>query len=150
MPYLRNPVPGQYLHLGWKRDGKDRLYEQVSSLPRRPLWRFFPAFDNDNKLADWIVWMWKTSCYDTSTNGDFLIGWHVNHPSLDGTPKFYRAEQFREQFNKPNVIMPLLTDQNLVRGDQTGAQGNELQRAGTRPGDDSASLSRATRPTAWN
>jgi WD40 repeat protein len=113
LPYLRNPVPGQYLHLGWKRGGKDKLYEQVTSMPRRPLWRFFPSFDDKNALADWVVWMWKTSCYHTSTNGDFLVGWHVNHPSLDGTPKFYRAEQFREHFQKPPVILPLLTDQKL-------------------------------------
>ncbi len=112
--YLKNPEPGKSLYLGWKRDGKDKLYEQVTSLPRRPLWRFFPAFNDKNNLTDWVVWMWKTSCYMTSTNGDFLIGWHVNHPSLDGTPKFYRAEQFRDLFNKPNVVLPLLTDQDLA------------------------------------
>lgn len=113
LAYLGNPVPSQFLHLGWKRAKADKVYEQLSSVIRRPLWRFFPSFDAKNTLTDWIVWMWKTSNYHTSTNGDFLVGWHVNHPTLDGTPKFYRAEQFREHFHKPQVVLPLLTDQNL-------------------------------------
>ena len=113
---LKSPTPGTYLHLGWKRGGKEKLIEQVTSLPRRPLWRFFPSFDDKNALSDWIVWMWKTSAYHTSTNGDFLVGWHVNHPTMDGTPKYYRAEQFREHFNKPHVVLPLLTNQDLAAG----------------------------------
>ena len=108
---LNDPTPGINLHLGWKSNGK--LREQVTSMPRRPLWRMFPSFDQKNGLADWIVWMWKNSCYHTSTNGDFLVGWHVNSPTMDATPKFYRAEQFREHFHKPQVVMPLLTDRNL-------------------------------------
>jgi WD40 repeat protein len=105
--------PGQYLHLGWKRGGKNNLQEGDTSVRIRPLWRFFPAFNDAGVLTDWVVWMWKTSCYMTSTNGDFLVGWHVNHPSLDGTPKFYPAERFRDLFNKPNVVQLVLTDQNL-------------------------------------
>jgi WD40 repeat protein len=111
--YLKNPTAGTYLHLGWKRGNNPKLIEQVTSMPRRPLWKFFPSFDEKLAITDWIAWMWKNSFYHTSTNGDFLVGWHVNHPSLDGTAKFYRAEQFREQFHKPNVVQPLLTDRKF-------------------------------------
>src|SRR5262249_16133038 len=85
---LRPPVPGTEHYLVVVRDGK-RL-ELVTACRRRPLWRFFPT-----REGEWILWMWRNSYYDTSTRGDFAIGWHVNSPDLTKTPRLYRAEQFR-------------------------------------------------------
>src|SRR5262249_45827845 len=70
---------------------------------QRPLWRFLPTRD-----GEWVLWMWRNSFYDTSTRGDFFIGWHVNSSDLDREPAFYRAEQFRKHFERPDVIDKLL------------------------------------------
>src|SRR5262249_49767072 len=48
------------------------------------------------------------SYYDTSTKGDSYLGWHVNAPDLKQTPTFYRAEQFRKIYERPDVLDKLL------------------------------------------
>jgi hypothetical protein len=109
---LANPEPNVSLHLGWRRAGREKLFEQFTTLPRRPLWKLFPAYDPQDRLTDWIVWIWKTSHYHTSTHGDSMIGWHVNNPDLDGTPRFHRAEKFRDVFHRPLVVVPLLVNRD--------------------------------------
>jgi hypothetical protein len=57
--------------------------------------------------------MWQGFYYDTSTNGDRHIGWHVNAPGLNGTPLFFRAEKFRKIYERPDVLTRLLEVKNV-------------------------------------
>ena len=52
--------------------------------------------------------MWRNNFYDTSTKGDYAVGWHVNAADPKAPPAFYRAEQFRKVFHRPDVINKLL------------------------------------------
>ena len=119
--YLANPVPGVSIHLEWKRGGREKVFAQVTSARRRPLWRFFPAFDERGTLRDWLVWMWHNGYYHTSDNGDFLVGWHVNDPTLEKTPAFHPANRLRKLFHKPDVVVPLLTDRDLAAALKRGS-----------------------------
>ena len=98
---LQQPVPGKEFYFRIKRG--QREIDLLTTVRQRPLWRFFPTHDRQ-----WVLWMWRSYYYDTSTNGDFLIGWHVNNRDLDKEPAFYRAEQFRKYFHRPEVIDKLL------------------------------------------
>jgi WD40 repeat protein len=98
---LRQPVPGKQHYFDVRRGGKQ--VEVATNCNQRPLWRFFPTKD-----GEWVLWMWRNSYYDTSTKGDFYIGWHVNTADMKGTPSFYRGEQFRKHFHRPAIIDKLL------------------------------------------
>jgi WD40 repeat protein len=100
---LQRPVPGGELYFGWKRGGKGPVLEQQTTLPQRPLWRFFPT-----RAGEWVLWRWRDFYYDTSTNGDFLIGWQRNYDDPLKAPEFYRAEQFRREFHKPALVAEML------------------------------------------
>ena len=80
----------------------------LTTARQRPLWRFFPTRD-----GEWVLWMWRNSFYDTSTRGDFAIGWHVNSPEAGRTPRYYRAEQFRKIYQKRTVIDKLLQTRDV-------------------------------------
>jgi hypothetical protein len=54
----------------------------------------------------WIAWT-PQGYYDASVRGDELIGWHVNH-GYDQAPDFYPVSQFREQFNRPDIVALVL------------------------------------------
>ena len=98
---LDAPVPGLE-HFFEVRRG-DATLQFKTLLKQRPLWRFFPAGDDE-----WVLWMWRNNFYDTSTKGDYALGWHVNAPDPKDSPAFYRAEQFRKVFHRPDVINKLL------------------------------------------
>ena len=98
---LRDPVPGKEHYFRVIRDGKQ--VDMLTTCRQRPIWRYFPTSD-----GEWVLWMWRNSFYDTSTKGDFAIGWHVNSPEPGQTPKYYRAEQFRKIYQKRTVIDKLL------------------------------------------
>src|SRR5207249_2756537 len=69
---LRRPTPGVELFFGVvPKDGGPRR-ETLTSVRGRPLWKMFPAFGDDGRLDDWVLWMWQGSFYDTSTHGDRL------------------------------------------------------------------------------
>lgn len=106
---LDKPVPDQEFYFQMKRTGQTAPVELNTRLKQRPLWRFFPTRDRE-----WVLWMWRNYYYDTSTNGDAFIGWHVNNRDLDREPKFYKAEQFRDQFHRPDVIDKLLVTRKLT------------------------------------
>jgi WD40 repeat protein len=117
---LRNPVPGLEHRFDVLRDGK--LVPLLNTTARqRPLWRFFPTRDNE-----WVLWMWQNSYYDSSTNGDFSIGWLVNAPNRDREPQFYRAEQFRKLYRRKSVLNKLLLN-NDVEEALRFAMGNNPQ-----------------------
>ncbi|MCI0464375.1 MAG: caspase family protein [Gemmataceae bacterium] len=100
---LRNPIPGKELYFAWKREGDDTLIEQLSSVWQRPLWRFFPTHD-----GEWVLWRWRDYYYDTSTNGDFYIGWQRSYDDPLRTPEFFKAEQFRRKFRSPERVAAML------------------------------------------
>lgn len=90
---LAGAVPGGSLELTLRRAGRDEPVVTVTSVRRRPLWKLFPTFASD-RPAEWVLWTGLGSFYRSSTNGDATVGWHVNHPTLDGTPTFYPASRF--------------------------------------------------------
>ena len=59
----------------------------------------------------WVVWT-PQGYYDASLGADELIGWHVNH-GYDRAPDFYPVSQFRNRFNRPDVIQRVLQTPNL-------------------------------------
>jgi WD40 repeat protein len=100
---MNHPVPGKELLFEVRREGYPDSFKLLTTVKQRPLWRFFPTRDNE-----WVLWMWRNPYYDASTNGDYLVGWHVNALDPLGAPTFYRAEQFRDVFQRENVIDKLL------------------------------------------
>jgi WD40 repeat protein len=102
---LRRPKAGVEHYFGWKRPGDNLLYEQLTNLHDRPIWRFFPTRD-----GEWVLWRYQDFIYDTSTRGDSLIGWQRNlvdgkgEFNVKGTPIFYRAEQFRKTYHNPEKV----------------------------------------------
>jgi uncharacterized caspase-like protein/WD40 repeat protein len=106
---LKAPRPWVELYFGVAaRDNRDRR-ETLTTVRQRPMWKWFPAFDKDNKLNDWVVWMWHGSYYHTKTaNGDRLAGWHVNAPEPGARPRFYQLQQFEKQFHQPEVLEKLM------------------------------------------
>jgi WD40 repeat protein len=113
---LRSPTPGDELYLGWRRPGEPAVLEQLTTVLDRPLWRFFPMRNNE-----WVLWRWRDYYYDTSTSGDFQIGWQRSS-DIKTTPTFFRAEQFRNEFLKPKLVAKTLkewkSEQGLVRFQQ--------------------------------
>ncbi|MGL6095333.1 MAG: hypothetical protein ACRC7O_05980, partial [Fimbriiglobus sp.] len=105
--------PAASVFLVWREAGRDLVSRGQTTLPTRPLWRFFPAFDPNGTLAEWVVWVWKTGHYHTSTNGDFLIGWVVNRADETKTPAFYPAERLRDQFHREAVVRKFLQTRDL-------------------------------------
>lgn len=107
---VRDPEPGKELYFEWKRPGVAGVMKQLTTVRQRPLWRFFPTADQ----RDWVLWMWQGSYYDTSTNGDYLIGWHMNDATVEQKPRFFRAEQLRRQFLNEMVIDRLLQTRDVA------------------------------------
>jgi len=118
---LQQPEGGKEIYLGWKRAGSATVLEQLTNIKDRPIWRFFPT-----KEKEWVLWRWQDYYYDTSTNGDFFVGWHANQfegkkgYDVTGTPRFFRAEQFKEKFHKPAMVSDALASwskSTVERGD---------------------------------
>ncbi len=95
--------PGEEIFVQVKRAGRETPIRTLSTLRHRPLWRFLPGSDRE-----WVMWTWHGSFYDTSTNGDSLVGWVMNDPSMSREPRFFRLEQFRDAFHREDVIEELL------------------------------------------
>jgi WD40 repeat protein len=91
---LKNPEPSkEFFFLVQQPGGKVR--KLATTVRQRPLWRFFPTRD-----GEWVLWRWRDYYYDTSANGDAYIGWQLSGDA-DQTPRFYRAEQYRERYHNP-------------------------------------------------
>ena len=99
---LRQPVPGKELYFELKRPGRAEPVRALTRVLQRPLWRFFPTRD-----GEWVLWRWRDYYYDSSTNGDSYIGWQVSG-DVDVTPAFYKAEQFRKRFYRPDKVADML------------------------------------------
>ncbi|MCX7701817.1 MAG: hypothetical protein N2039_13145, partial [Gemmataceae bacterium] len=100
---LDSARPGDEVFIHVRRTGRDSPIRTLSTLRQRPLWRLFPNVDRE-----WVMWTWHGNYYDTSTNGDSLVGWVMNDPSMSREPRFFRLEQFRDAFQREDVIEELL------------------------------------------
>jgi WD40 repeat protein len=99
---LQQPVPGKEHYFALKRAGHDKEIQMLTRSMQRPLWQFFPT-----RGGEWVLWRWRDYFYDSSTNGDSYIGWQVSG-DISTTPTFYKAEQFRKQFYRPDKVGALL------------------------------------------
>ncbi len=105
---LKTPRPGIELFFGIAAKENTPRRDTLTTVRQRPVWKWFPAFDAQNRMNDWVVWMWHGSYYHTKTaNGDRLVGWHVNHPEPSGRPEFYQLQQFEKLFHLPDVVEKL-------------------------------------------
>jgi WD40 repeat protein len=68
------------------------------------------AFFPDPDKRRWVMWT-PSGYYHASAGGEDLIGWHVNH-GADQAADFYPVSQFRDRFNRPDVITQVLDTQN--------------------------------------
>lgn len=101
---LRDGLPGKEFYFLLKRPEHSKPVQTLSRAYRRPKWRFFPTKDRE-----WVLWLWRSSYYDTSTHGDYLIGWHVNQGDrLEQRPDYYPAEKMRAVYHRPDLVYPLL------------------------------------------
>ena len=112
---LDKPTPGVEHYLAYRRPGQAGHVENPTTVRKRPLWRFLPAFDEQNKFAHWVAWIWKTGHYATSTNGDFLIGWQINDPTtISGKrPELIEANQLRRQLERKLAVRRLMQSRDL-------------------------------------
>jgi WD40 repeat protein len=103
--FLRGRVnPGTEHVFQWVNPGDPQVYVGVTTVIDRPLWRFFPQADNE-----WVLWRWRDYYYDCSTKGDSRIGWQRSDRLTDlKKPEFFKAEQLRAEFLKPERIAATL------------------------------------------
>jgi WD40 repeat protein len=113
---LRDPVAGVEHYFKVERTvGRETVEVELSTTVRqRPLWRFFPTRSDSARPHEWVLWMWRTPFYDTSTEGDSFLLWHVNGPKVTDTPRLFRAEQLREQFQNRDAIDKLLSTRDVT------------------------------------
>jgi WD40 repeat protein len=124
---LLNPQPGIELFFGWVPAGGGPLRQSLTTVRQRPVWKWFPAFDDRGRMTDWVIWMWQGSYYHTkSAHGDRLVGWHVNNPIPSGRSEFYQLERFEKQFHRPEVIEKLVNTLDVAAALSDARQGNPL------------------------
>jgi WD40 repeat protein len=82
------------------RDGQPREPIVVT-----PAWEPLATLFVD-RSREWALWT-PQGVYDASANGDELFGWHIN-VAREADPQFFRAEQFRRELEKPEVMRQLL------------------------------------------
>jgi WD40 repeat protein len=128
---LLKPQSGLELFFGWHPLGAPKERRgTLTRLKQRPLWKWFPAFDQHDKLTDSIVWMWHGSYYYTaSTHGDRLVGWHLNAPTVDGTPEFHTLERYKHLFLKPDVIARLIATRSVEKALELAQDGDARKRS---------------------
>jgi WD40 repeat protein/uncharacterized caspase-like protein len=117
---LRRPEAGKELFFQIRRPGVTEPIRTLTTVRQRPLWRFFAAADQ----RDWVLNMWHGSYYDTSENGDYLVGWHMNDITVEKKPQFFRAEQLRRQFQNEAAIDQLLKTRDVAAALRTALGNN--------------------------
>ena len=98
--------------------GTQVVFESARQGARQPTFQLLPAWQPLASLfvsADrqWAYWT-PQGYYDASINGYTLFGWQVNR-GLGFLPDFYRADQFRQKLERPDVMERLLPAGNLER-----------------------------------
>lgn len=67
-----------------------------------------------DQVGEWAIWT-PQGYYDSSSlHGDELFGWQINRGS-DKAPDFFRADQFRGQLERPEVLRRLLIEGSLPK-----------------------------------
>lgn len=84
-----------------------------TTVQQRPLWKWFPAFADaagkPTRVSDSVVWMWKGARYHSeTTEGDQMVGWHVNPPAVLGSTRYHRLKEFQHIFHTPDAIDAVL------------------------------------------
>ena len=126
---LKHPQSGIELVFGWVSPKQVGHRVTPTRLKQRPLWKWFPAFDEHNRLTDSVLWMWLGSYYFTaSIHGDRMIGWHMNSGTVDGTPTFHPLERFKHLFLKPDTIAKLITTRSVEEALKEAQDGNPQRR----------------------
>ena len=111
---LKSPRPRVELFFGWVSKGQPDRRESLTTVRQRPLWKWFPAFNDRGRLTDWVVWMWHGSYYHTkSAHGDRLVGWHVNHPEPGGRPEFYQLQQFEKLYHRLDAVEKIVITRDV-------------------------------------
>ena len=101
---LSRPVPGKEFYFKVVRTGSAKPLEMLTTVRQRPVWRFFPTTD-----GEWVLWRWRDFFYDTSYRGDSYLGWQLSRDA-DETPRFYKAEQYRERYHRPEKLAEGIKD----------------------------------------
>ncbi len=70
----------------------------------------------------WLAWS-PSGYYDTSLNGEGLIGWHLNQGAARQAD-FYPVGRFRKQYYRPDVIQQILASGDAERALQLANQAN--------------------------
>jgi hypothetical protein len=125
---LKNPQPGVELFFNWAA-GKERR-ATPSRIKQRPMWKWFPSFDDRGRLTDSVIWMWHGSYYYTaSLHGDRMVGWHVNHPDVAGTATFQPLERYKHLFLKPAAISKLIGTRSIEAALKEAVGDNPLRQS---------------------
>jgi WD40 repeat protein len=87
------------------------VFEARRERAARPTFQLLPAWQPLATLfvatdGEWALWT-PEGYYDASMNGYRLFGWQVNR-GLHTLPDFYRADQFYQKLERPDVLNRLL------------------------------------------
>lgn len=82
-----------------------------------PAFQSFPAWQPLAQLfidrdREWAIWT-PAGIYDASVNGHRRFGWQVNR-GVERLPDFFRADQFRQRLERPDVMRRLLDRGSLA------------------------------------
>lgn len=133
---LASPSPRIEHYFLVQREGAAKPLPMLTTVRQRPLWRFFPTHDNE-----WVLWRWRDYYYDCSTHGDSYLGWQISSSEVSRPPEFYRAEQFRKVFQRPDKVGELMAgraDPERVRLPELQPPTVTLRVGRPRPNPDSA------------
>jgi WD40 repeat protein/uncharacterized caspase-like protein len=126
---LKQPQSGIELFFGWATARGERR-ATPTRIKQRPMWKWFPSFDDRGRLSDSVMWMWHGSYYYTSSmHGDRLVGWHVNAPEVTGTPEFHPLERYKHLFLRPDVLAKLIETRSVAAALKEAAGENPLRRS---------------------
>lgn len=84
----------------WERRG-----EPLAAFQSFPAWQPLAQLFIDRD-REWAIWT-PAGIYDASVNGHRRFGWQVNR-GIDRLPDFFRADQFRQRLERPDVLRRLL------------------------------------------
>ena len=104
---------GKTVEVTLVRQGKEVIKQvELSNMGDvvEPLLSLFISRDG----REWVLWT-SAGYYDASPGGDRFIGWLRDHTLPDPAADFLAADQFRQQFYRPDVIDLVLEEGNVAR-----------------------------------